>query len=77
MGLNVLQREKEVWKSNPKMQPDLDNFNYILERQLKPEARKDIITFFKESILKPTSMIDISDGLASEIFHICIKSLIC
>tara|TARA_Y100000589_G_scaffold89262_1_gene83822 strand:- start:1580 stop:2617 length:1038 start_codon:yes stop_codon:yes gene_type:complete len=74
MGLNVLQREKEVWKSNPNMQPDLDNFNYILERQLKPEARKDIITFFKESILKPTSMIDISDGLASEIFHICKKS---
>ena len=74
MGLNVLQREKEVWISNPKMQPDLDNFNYILERQLKPEARKDIITFFKESILKPTSMIDISDGLASEIFHICKKS---
>jgi len=74
MGLNVLQREKEVWKSNPNMQPDLDNFNYILERQLKPEARKDIITFFKESVLKPTSMIDISDGLASEIFHICKKS---
>lgn len=74
MGLNVLQREKEVWKSNPNMQPDLDNFNYILERQLKPEARKDIITYFKESVLKPTSMIDISDGLASEIFHICKKS---
>ncbi len=74
MGLTVLQREKEVWKSNPNMQPDLDNFNYILERQLKPEARKDIIEFFKESNVKPTSMIDISDGMASEIFHICKSS---
>jgi thiamine-monophosphate kinase len=71
MGLNVLQREKEVWKNNPNMQPELDNFNYILERQLKPEARKDIIKSFKETNIKPTSMIDISDGLASEIFHLC------
>ena len=74
MGLNVLQREKEVWKNNPSMQPELDNFNYILERQLKPEARKDIIESFKEIKIKPTSMIDISDGLASEIFHICKSS---
>ena len=74
MGLTVLQREKEVWKSNPNMQPDLDNFNYILERQLKPEARKDIIKFFQESDILPTSMIDISDGLASEIFHLCKSS---
>ena len=71
MGLNVLQREKEVWKNNPNIQPELDNFNYILERQLKPEARKDIIELFKEIKLKPTSMIDISDGLASEILHLC------
>ena len=71
MGLNVLQREKEVWKNNPNMQPELDGFNYILERQLKPEARKDIIELFKEIKIKPTSMIDISDGLASEILHIC------
>ena len=71
MGLNVLQREKEVWKNNPNMQPELDDFNYILQRQLKPEARKDIIESFKEINIKPTSMIDISDGLASEIFHIC------
>jgi thiamine-monophosphate kinase len=71
MGLNVLQREKEVWKNNPNMQPELDNFNYILERQLKPEARKDIIKSFKKTNIKPTSMIDISDGLASEIFHLC------
>ena len=74
MGLNVLQREKEVWKSNPNMQPELDNFNYILERQLKPEARRDIIEFLKKCDVIPTSMIDISDGLASEIFHICTSS---
>ena len=74
MGLNVLQREKEVWKNNPNIQPELDNFNYILERQLKPEARKDIIESFKDNSIKPTSMIDISDGLASEIFHICKSS---
>lgn len=74
MGLNVLQREKEVWKNNPNMQPELDDFNYILERQLKPEARKDIIELFKDLEIKPTSMIDISDGLASEIFHICKSS---
>ena len=71
MGLNVLQREKEVWKNNPNIQPELDDFNYILERQLKPEARKDIIELFKEIKVKPTSMIDVSDGLASEIFHLC------
>ena len=74
VGLNVLQREKEVWKSNPNMQPELDNFNYILERQLKPEARRDVIEFLKKCDVIPTSMIDISDGLASEIFHICTSS---
>ena len=74
MGLNVLQREKEVWKSNPNMQPELDNYNYILERQLKPEARRDVIEFLKKCNVKPTSMIDISDGLASEVFHICTSS---
>jgi thiamine-monophosphate kinase len=74
MGLTVLQREKEVWKSDPNMQPDLEGHDYILERQLKPEARKDIIDLFKELDIKPTSMIDISDGLASEIFHLCKES---
>ena len=74
MGLTVLQREKEVWKSNPNMQPELDNFNYVLERQLKPEARKDIIEFLADRQIKPTSMIDISDGLASEIIHLCKQS---
>ena len=75
MGLTVLQREKEVWKSNPNMQPELDNFNYVLERQLKPEARKDIIEFLADRQIKPTSMIDISDGLASEIIHLCNKAM--
>ena len=74
MGLTVLQREKEVWKSNPNMQPELDNFNYVLERQLKPEARKEIIEFLADRQIKPTSMIDISDGLASEIIHLCKQS---
>ena len=74
MGLNILQREKEVWKSNPNMQPELDNYNYILERQLKPEARRDVIEFLKKCNVIPTSMIDISDGLASEVFHICTSS---
>lgn len=74
MGLNVLQREKEVWKVNPNMQPDLDGHDYILERQLKPEARKDVVQFLSELKVQPTSMIDISDGLASEIYHICTAS---
>lgn len=71
MGLQVLEREKEVFKANPNIQPDLDGHDYIIERQLKPEARKDIIGFLKELDVVPTSMIDISDGLASEIIHLC------
>lgn len=71
MGLQLLEREKEVWKANPNIQPDLDGNDYLLERQLKPEAREDIIKLLKVLEVKPTSMIDISDGLASEIFHIC------
>ena len=55
MGLTVLQREKEVWKSNPNMQPELDNFNYVLERQLKPEARRDIVKILKENNIKGSS----------------------
>lgn len=71
MGLQVLEREKEVFQANPSIQPDLDGHDYIVERQLKPEARKDIIGFLKELEVKPTAMIDISDGLASEILHLC------
>jgi len=74
MGLQVLEREKEVYNANPDIQPDLDGHDYIIERQLKPEARIDVIGFLKELDVIPTSMIDISDGLASEIKHICKKS---
>lgn len=70
MGLQLLEREKEVFKANPNIQPDLDGQDYLLERQLKPEARKDIIQLLKALEVKPTSMIDVSDGLASEIFHL-------
>jgi thiamine-monophosphate kinase len=71
IGLTLLQREKEVWKANPNMQPDLDGSDYVLERQLKPEARKDIVQLLTQLNIQPTSMIDISDGLASEIHHLC------
>jgi thiamine-monophosphate kinase len=74
VGLQLLEREKEVFKANPNIQPDLDGHDYILQRQLKPEARQDIIGFLKELDVVPTSMIDISDGLASEILHICKSS---
>lgn len=71
MGLQLLERENEVFKVNQHTQPQLEGYQYILERQLKPEARKDIIQIFKKLGIKPTSMIDISDGLSSEIMHIC------
>lgn len=74
MGLQILEREKAVFESTPGVQPDLEGHDYILERQLKPEARKDIIELLDQLGVKPTSMIDISDGLASEILHLCDKS---
>ena len=74
MGLQVLEREKEVFKEAPKAQPDLENHSRIIERQLKPEARTDIITELSDLKVKPTSMIDISDGLASECFHLMAAS---
>ena len=74
LGLQVLEREKEVYKVNPNSQPDLDMYSYIIERQLKPEARKDIVKLLKDLDVKPTSMIDISDGLSSEIIHLCKQS---
>lgn len=74
VGLQVLEREKEVYKANPEMQPQLEGHDYILERQLKPEARKDIVKYLRELNVQPTSMIDISDGLASEVLHICKNS---
>jgi thiamine-monophosphate kinase len=74
MGLQVLEREKEVFKVNPKNQPDLSMYTYIIERQLKPEARKDIVELLEKLEVKPSSMIDISDGLSSEIIHLCKQS---
>jgi thiamine-monophosphate kinase len=74
MGLLVLEREKKVFLENPEIQPDLENYSYILERQLKPEPRLDIIKKLDECGVVPTSMIDISDGLASEVLHICESS---
>ncbi len=71
MGLLILEREKKVFEVNPEMQPDLEGMDYILERQLKPEARKDIGKMLKGIDIHPTSMIDISDGLASDLMHIC------
>jgi len=71
MGLQLLERENEVFKVNPQMKPKLEGFDYILQRQLKPEARYDIPGIFKNLDIKPTSMIDISDGLSSEILHLC------
>lgn len=70
IGLQVLNREKAVFKQNPNIQPELEGFDYILERQLKPEARKDVIQKLDELGVVPTSMIDISDGLASEVIHL-------
>ncbi len=74
MGLQVLEREKQVFKVNQNNQPDLDPYAYLIERQLKPEARKDVRTLLHALEIKPTAMIDISDGLSSEIIHICKQS---
>jgi len=74
LGLQVLEREKQVFAVDPKNQPDLDNYTYLIERQLKPEVRKDVVGWLKELDVKPTAMIDISDGLSSEIMHICSQS---
>ena len=74
MGLQVLEREKDVFKVNPNNQPDLALYSYCVERQLKPEARKDIIELLEEVGIIPNAMIDLSDGLSSEIFHLCKSS---
>ncbi len=75
LGLTLLEREKKIYLENPKIQPDLESQDYIVGRLLKPEARKDIIEFFEAENIMPTSMMDISDGLSSELMHICQQSL--
>jgi len=71
LGLQVLEREKQVFQANPNNQPDLSDYTYLIERQLKPEARKDIVKLLADLDVVPTAMIDISDGLSSEIMHLC------
>jgi thiamine-monophosphate kinase len=71
VGLLFLEREKKIFMESPGVQPDLEGESYVIGRLLKPEARKDIIDFFAQQEISPTSMIDISDGLSSEILHIC------
>lgn len=74
MGLQILEREKQAFMANPDMQPELEEKQYIVGRQLRPEARTDVMYSLKDLGIQPTSMIDISDGLASELFHICSQS---
>lgn len=74
VGLQLLEREKQIFLENPQIQPDLEGKDYIVERQLKPEARKDVVELFETFSIQPNAMIDISDGLASEILHICKSS---
>jgi len=74
IGLQALEREKQVFQANPDMQPELGDFEYAIQRQLKPVARMDIIHELKELKIVPTSMIDVSDGLVSDLFHICKSS---
>ncbi|NSW45305.1 MAG: thiamine-phosphate kinase [Bacteroidales bacterium] len=74
LGLQLLEREYKMFKDNPKVQPDFSGKDYLLQRQLKPEPRFDILKIFKEAGIKPNSMIDISDGLSSELNHICKQS---
>lgn len=74
LGLQILEREKSIFLEHPDVQPEFDNADALIARQLKPEARKDVVQYFKEMNLKPTSMMDLSDGLSSDIFHICKQS---
>lgn len=74
IGLQILEREKKIWKENPNVQPDLSGHDFVIERILKPEPRTDIVKALADKGVVPTSMIDISDGLGSEILHICKQS---
>ncbi len=74
LGLTLLEREKKIFLESPKVQPDLENQKYVVGKLLKPEARKDIVEFFAANEITPTAMMDVSDGLSSEILHICRQS---
>ncbi|WP_221389785.1 thiamine-phosphate kinase [Dyadobacter sp. NIV53] len=74
MGLQLLEREKQVFLADPNMQPDLEGKDYVIQRQLRPEARMDVVYELAEAGVLPTSMIDVSDGLASDLLHICAQS---
>lgn len=74
LGLTLLEREKQIYQEHPQLQPDLENQTYIIGRLLKPEARQDIIGFLETQEIKPTAMMDVSDGLSSEVLHICKQS---
>jgi thiamine-monophosphate kinase len=76
LGLQILEREKKIYTENPGISPDLGNHEYLIERILKPEARKDAVAYFEANHIKPSAMIDISDGLASELIHICRQSAV-
>ncbi len=76
IGLLFLEREKKIFLESPQVQPDLENESYVIGRLLKPKARKDIHSFMEEKEILPTSMMDISDGLSSELLHICEKSAV-
>jgi thiamine-monophosphate kinase len=74
LGLTLMEREKKIYLENPQIQPDLEHEDYIVGRLLKPEARKDIIDFFVQQGIMPTAMMDVSDGLSSEVLHLCNQS---
>ncbi len=74
LGLTLMEREKKIYLENPQVQPDLENESYIVGRLLKPEARKEIIEFFEKNEIIPTAMMDVSDGLSSEVLHLCKQS---
>ncbi len=74
LGLTLMEREKKIYLENPQVQPDLENESYIVGRLLKPEARKDMIEFFEKNEIMPTAMMDVSDGVSSEVMHLCKQS---